>query len=278
MRPGKPPFPFRHRVLIAGTVAVLLAAISLAPAAAEDAATPRDIWDVTLGAGIGVEPDYEGAKGHSIDPLPYVDVTWYDINGRPRAFLNVDDGLGIYLFSGATWRIGPLATWREGRRESWSSDLRGLGNADSSFQAGAIAEYQPHDCCYLFLKARHDLATDNGTFVDFGGEFSAPLAPRHWFFNLRVTTTWASRSGMQPLFGITPEQSAASGLARYAPSSGMRDAMVEPTLVYDIDGRWAVAARVRYQRLLDQAADSPLIRSRGSADQFATELQLLYHF
>jgi outer membrane protein len=276
MRRGKPPIGGRHRVLIA---ALLLAAPLLLDVTADAAEpTPRNQWDATIGGGVGYEPDYEGAKSHSFEPLPYFDITWYDANGRERTFLNVDDGLGVYAISTPSFRLGPLVTWREGRRESWSSDLRGLGNADSSFQAGAIAEYQPHDCCYLFLKARHDLATDNGTFVDFGGEFSAPLAPRHWFFNLRVTTTWASRSGMQPLFGITPEQSAASGLARYAPSSGMRDAMVEPTLVYDIDGRWAVAARVRYQRLLDQAADSPLIRSRGSADQFATELQLLYHF
>jgi outer membrane protein len=278
MRWGKPPIGSRHRVLIAALLAVpvSLALAWVSPSAAEPPAL-RNSWDVTLGAGLGYEPDYEGAKGSSVEPLPYFDITWYDANGRERTFLNVDDGLGLYVISTPSFRLGPLVTWRPGRRERWSSDLRGLGNADSSFQAGAIAEVQLHECCYLFLKGRHDVATDNGTFVDLGGELTAPLATR-LYFTVRATTTWASRSGMQPLFGITPEQSAASGLGRYSPSSGMRDLQVQPGLIYDIDGHWAVAGRLRYERLLDHAADSPLIRTHGSADQFATELQLLYHF
>ncbi|MGE5539924.1 MAG: MipA/OmpV family protein [Gemmatimonas sp.] len=272
----KPPFQGRHRVLIAALSVAAWALAWHSPAAADE--TLHDQWDITLGAGVGYEPDYEGADSHSFEPLPYFDITWYDANGLARTFLNVDDGLGIYLFSTPTVRIGPLLTWRPGRRERWSSDLKGLGDASSSFQAGAIAEYQPHDCCYVFLKARHDIDPDNATFVDVGGEVTAPLAPQHWFLNLRLTATWATRSGLQPMFGITPGQSTASGLAVYSPSSGMRDAVVQPSLIYDLDGHWAIAARVKYQRLLDQAADSPLIKTRGSADQVSTELHLLYHF
>jgi outer membrane protein len=271
----KPPSGRRHCVLIARLAAGAIAVgLSVSALAAEN---PRDAWDVTLGIGAGYEPDYEGATSHSVDPLPYFDITWYDADGHDRTFLNVDDGLGIYAISTGTFRLGPLITWREGRHEDWSSDLRGLGNADSSFQAGAIAEYQLHECCYVFIKGRHDIATDNGTFVDLGGELNAPLA-NSLYLNVRATTTWASRSGMEPLFGITPTQSAASGLARYSPSSGMRDVQVQPSLIYDIDGHWAVAGRVKYERLLDQAADSPLIKTHGSADQYAVELQILYHF
>jgi outer membrane scaffolding protein for murein synthesis (MipA/OmpV family) len=255
-----------------------LAACLCGPSLAADTAPLRDAWDVTIGAGVGYDPDYEGAKSHSFEPVPYFDITWYDADGRDRTFLNVDDGLGIYVISTPSFRLGPLVTWREGRRERWSSDLRGLGDASSSFQAGAIVEYQPHDCCYLFLKGRHDINADYGTFVDIGGEVTAPLAPQHWFINVRATATWASRSGTQPMFGITPAQSLASGLAPYSPSSGMHDAQVTPSLIYDFDGHWSIAGRVKYERLLDQAADSPLIKSRGSADQFSTELILNYHF
>lgn len=277
MRLRIPSFPGRHRVLIAS---LLLAAAGLGaapcPQAWADEAL-RNAWDVTLGAGAGYDPDYEGASSNSFEPIPYFDITWYDADANARTFLNVD-GLGIYLFSTPTFRVGPLATWRPGRRERWSSDLRGLGDASSSFQAGAIMEYQPHDCCYVFLKGRHDVNADYGTFVDVGGEVTAPLAPQHWYLNVRVTATWASRSGTQPMFGITPAQSAASGLAPYSPSSGMHDATVTPSLIYDVDGHWSVAGRVKYERLLDQAADSPLVKTRGSADQLSAELLLLYHF
>jgi len=268
----------RGRPLAVAAVALLTLAWAPPPARGDEAAPLKDGWDVTIGGGGGYTPEYEGGRHRHFEPLPYFDITWYDANGRARTFLNVDDGLGIDLVSTTAFKLGPLLTWRPGRQESDSSELRGLGNAHDSFQAGGILEYDPGECCSAFLKVRRDLNSDRGLFVDLGGEAIAPIAPRHWFVDVRLVTTWANARGLQPLFGITQAQSANSGLSAYAPSSGFRDVTAQPTLIYDFDGHWALAARLTYERLLDKAADSPLIRTRGDADQFSYELQLSYHF
>jgi outer membrane scaffolding protein for murein synthesis (MipA/OmpV family) len=260
--------------------AVMLAALiaGIGAARADDAPILRDAWDVTIGGGAAYAPEYEGARHMQFEPRPYFDVTWYDVNGRERTFLNVDDGLGIYLLSTEHFRLGPLATWRFGRSESDSSDLRGLGNVDGGAQLGGLFEYQPHDCCVLFTKVRRDVGNESGLFADVGADLTAPIAPHHWYLNLRVTSTWADGAGMRPLFGVTSAQSSRSGLAAYSPSSGMRDVIAQPALIYDVDGHWAVAGRVTYERLLDGAADSPLLRTRGDANQFTYELLLTHHF
>jgi len=275
-RRGKRPSHGRRMAALVALLAILgLAAV---PARADDGPVLRDAWDVTLGGGGRYTPAYEGGSDMRFEARPYFDVTWYDINGRERTFLNVDDGLGVYLLSTQRFKLGPLLTWREGRRESRSSELRGLGNVDGGAQLGGLFEYQPHDCCTVFAKVRRDVGNEDGLFADLGTDLTAPIAERHWFLNFRLTTTWADSKGLQPLFGITPAQSARSGLATYSPGSGMRNVTAEPALIYDFDGHWALAARLTYERLLGDAADSPLIRTRGDANQYSYELQLMYHF
>lgn len=239
----------------------------------------RDTWDITLGGGASVEPSYEGGRDHVVDPLPYFDASWYDINGRERMFVSVDDGAGIDVLSTGKWTAGPLLFWRPGRGVSDSSDLRGLDYVESSFQGGAFVEYDPHDCCDIFLRVRHDILSDsNGTFVDLGGEVNAPIAEKHWYAGLKVVSTWANNSGLQPMFGITPAQSTTSGLTAYKPDSGFRDISLQPSLTYQFNETWATQFFVNYERLLGPAADSPLIRNRGTPDQFSGGLLLLFHF
>lgn len=259
-------------------VALAILGWAAVPARADDARILRDEWDVTIGGGGRYTPEYEGGRDMHFEARPYFDITWYDINGRERTFLNVDDGLGIYLLSTERFKLAPLLTVREGRRESRSTDLRGLGNVDPGLQVGGLFEYQPHDCCTIFAKVRRDVGDEDGLFGDLGADLTAPIAQRHWFVNFRLTTTWADSKGVQPLFGITPAQSARSGLATYTPGSGMRNVTAEPALIYDFNGHWALAGRFTYERLVGDAADSPLVRTRGDANQYSYELQLMYHF
>jgi MipA family protein len=263
---------------IAGLIVMTLA-ISLHSASGDEVTKLRDAWDITIGTGAIVEPSYEGGRDHVVDPLPYLDASWYDVNGRQRMFISVEDGAGIDLLSTGKWTAGPLLFWRPGRGASDSHDLRGLDHVESSFQAGAFLEYDPHECCDVFLRVRHDVLSDsNGTFIDLGGEVNAPIADKHWFAGLKVVSTWANNPGLQPLFGITRAQSAASGLSAYTPKNGIQDVELQPSLTYQFNDNWATQLFVNYERLLGPAADSPLIRRRGTPDQVSGGLLLLYHF
>ena len=54
-------------ILMAGAVLVCLM-MGLTPTA--------QAADVSLGAGLGVAPDYEGSEDYEVVPIPYVDVKW----------------------------------------------------------------------------------------------------------------------------------------------------------------------------------------------------------
>jgi outer membrane scaffolding protein for murein synthesis (MipA/OmpV family) len=70
---------------------------------------------------------------------------------------------------------------------------------------------------------------------------------------------------MQTYFGVDAIQAARSGYAIYRPSSGLRDVRVGSSLTYAFDPRSAMTAAVDFNRLLGDAADSPLTRRRGVA-------------
>jgi outer membrane protein len=260
-------------------LAMMTSAILLTSARGDEVTKLRDTWDITIGGGAILKPSYEGGKDHIVDPLPYFDASWYDTSGHERMFISVEDGAGIDILSTGKWSAGPLLFWRPGRGVSDSGDLRGLDYVESSFQGGAFLEYDPHECCDVFLRVRHDMLSDsNGTFVDIGGEVNAPIAEKHWYAGLKVVSTWANNPGLQPMFGITPSQSSASGLAGYTPKSGVKDVEFQPSLTYQFNESWATQVFMNYERLLGPASDSPLIRDRGTPDQLSGGLLLLFHF
>ncbi len=95
---------------------------------------------------------------------------------------------------------------------------------------------------------------------------------------MNATSTWATGKYMRSFFGVTPAQSAASRLPVFAPGSGFKDIGVEASANYVFASRWAVVGTVGYKRLIGGAADSPLVRLRGSANQMALQAFLVYSF
>ncbi len=75
-------------------------------------------------------------------------------------------------------------------------------------------------------------------------------------------------------FGVTGAQSAHSGLRQYRPDGGLKDAGISLDLDYSLTENWSVSGRLGCKRPLGDAADSPLVKDRGSANQGTTGLFL----
>lgn len=58
----------------------------------------------------------------------------------------------------------------------------------------------------------------------------------------------------------------------------LKDAGVTFDLDYNLTENWGLTGRLGYKRLLGDAADSPLVEDRGSADQLSTGLFVNYKF
>jgi outer membrane scaffolding protein for murein synthesis (MipA/OmpV family) len=73
---------------------------------------------------------------------------------------------------------------------------------------------------------------------------------------------------MDEYFGVTADDSLASGLAVYTPGGGVRDARAWLVALVHLGPQWHVGAGVLYSRLVGDAADSPLVSDRGSQNQW----------
>lgn len=79
-------------------------------------------------------------------------------------------------------------------------------------------------------------------------------------------------------YGISPRDAQFSGLPAYRPKGGIQSIGAAASLLYQFDDRWGMAAYARYERLLGDAASSPVTREFGSRNQPSVGVALSYTF
>jgi outer membrane protein len=243
---------------------------------------PQEITNIRLGLGPSFAPHYEGDDDYDFGVIPAISLRYQDLvevnNNEVRiiAFnrlFNADAG----NVGGGSLRIGPTVSVDFGRDENDSPDLIGLGEVDTGLELGAFVAYT-EGRMRLRARARHDIISGHG-----GGTVrldaaytvfqAAPVA-----LGVNTFATWATGRYMRSYFGVTPGQAAASGLPVFAPGAGFKDWGAEVSANYIFASQWALVGNASYKRLLGGAADSPLVRQRGSANQMAFQAFLVYSF
>ncbi len=81
---------------------------------------------------------------------------------------------------------------------------------------------------------------------------------------------------MSSFFDVTSADAARSGLQAFDADDGFKDVTAFLALVYHFNPNWHVATGLRFQRLVSDAADSPIVDTRGSANQFVAGIGLAY--
>lgn len=243
-----------------------------------------------VGPGIGIFPDYEGADDYSVNALPLVDI------GKPGAFfltgadINTNDGLasaGVTIFhvtytgkSGhnAQLLMGPLARVHGGRDEDDNRALDGLGDIDKSAGVGGFMALNAGPWAANLIAVPQDagdgrdgfLVTFDATYIT---SFSDDLT-----LSTGLSTSWADDDYMQGYFGVTDAQTTRAGLAQFDSEAGFKDAGIQLKATYTLSKHWVVDGQVGYWRLLNDAADSPLVEDEGSVNQVRSLIGLSYRF
>ena len=83
---------------------------------------------------------------------------------------------------------------------------------------------------------------------------------------------------MKSFFGITGTQAKASGLPVFRAGSGLKNGTLSLLANYTISPSWSIVTGVSYKRLMSGAADSPLVKLRGSANQLTGSSFVVYTF
>ncbi|TFL19844.1 MipA/OmpV family protein [Jannaschia formosa] len=253
----------------------LAALACLAPAAAlaqQGAVTSSDISGPALGftlrGGVGTAPTYSGSNSNEAVPDLGFELNYLNLGGF--TFGNPDplyrpEGFGV---TGSFRYIGE-------RDASDEADLTGLEDVDDSLELGIGLRYAA-DNYQVFGNVRYGVVGHESFVGELGADaFLRPndrltlrAGPRAFFGDQDYASTY---------YGVTAAESAASGgnLATYDADGGLLSTGVEFGAGYRINDDWGIDAAVTYERLRNDAQDSPISLDD---DQFSARIGLTRRF
>lgn len=244
---------------------------------AQDARTPT----LTLSAGVGTKPEFEGSDDYEALPVLAFDYENRFIEVRSR-------GLGIEadFVPALTFQAGPLARYRGGRDDDVdNSSVAVLSEVGDSVELGIyIGGGAPLERLGIndpgIVAARlsfaHDVAEGHsGYLVEGSLSFIRPITDSFKAV-ASISTTYASGRYMDAFYNVSAADAVASGLAPFSASAGFKDVGVTGVLRYAFTDNWSTSWINSYTRLVGDAADSSIVRQAGSANQFFSGLTVNY--
>ena len=99
-----------------------------------------------------------------------------------------------------------------------------------------------------------------------------------YVFSIGPRVLFSDARYQRAYFGVTPAASLATGLAAYRPGGGVHGVAVASGVTYALNNRWGLFGYARYERLVGDAAKSPIIRELGSRNQLSGGVGLNYTF
>jgi outer membrane protein len=252
------------------SAALLLAALLFAssPLHAQD----REDYRVRIGLGAQLQPEFFGADGTEVRPLVDVDVARGD---NPFGFEVPGDSFGIPLVSSKGFRAGPAANIAGSRK---NKDVGApVGKVSTTFELGAFAEYLAGENFRLRGELLKGVGGHEGLVGSIGGDaimrdgdnYVVSVGPRLMFSDGRY---------QRAFFGVDSEAALATGLAPYRPGSGVHGVGLVSGVTYQFSPRFGLFGFGSYERLVGDAAKSPIIREFGSRNQFSAGAGLSYTF
>ncbi len=256
-----------RRAAIAGFVAALLIPIVVSAADADTrvyvSPTGSSDWPVTIGGEGRVEPIFQGSKRDVLLPFPILAVRRF---GTPEPFRAPRDGVGIGLFGDNVFQVGPVGQLRTPRLQKFDAALQGLGDVPWAIELGGFAEYWVVPWLRTRVELRQGFNGHHGLVSDIFAD-AVVRGGTQWTLSGGPRMTLASTPATTPYFGIDAAQSAASDLPLFDAKGGVRSLGAGTQARYFWTRQFATHAFVEYERLTGDAASSPLVEQRGSANQ-----------
>jgi outer membrane protein len=249
------PTHFLRRAVLASSLACAGAA---AQAQAFDAvrlfAVPQEDGQGLVGLAVIAGHEYLGSDERKTLVLPALSYQWK--NGW---FAGTGNGIGYKFHSPPNMQYGLRVTLDLGRDESDAVALAGMGDIDMRPEFGAFFNYFITNEWFLTTSFRYGAGNDrDGSQTDVGVGWSSQLAPQ-WRLGLGVAATYVNSGYMQAFYGVTAQQSAASGYAVYTPGAGWRDIRGTASLTYSFNAEWSLTGAVTVRSLQGDVKRSPIV-------------------
>ncbi len=279
-------------VLIASMIVVaplVLATPALAQPSDPALPDPNDRSDnFTLGAGIGLVPDYEGSNDYRIIPAAAVRGRVSGISFWSR---------GTYLYADLVPRgagkvdfdAGPIVGVRLNRSGKIKDDAVDLlPSRKVAFEVGGFVGVTAHGLTnpYDTLSARVDVVKDvakghGSTVITPAIEFATPLS-RTFYVAASLSADWVGGGYADTYYSITPADTLASGLGTFDADGGYKGwkagLLANQSLSGDLTRGLSLFGTANVGRLAGDFRRSPIVADRGSATQWLGAVGLAYSF
>lgn len=219
----------------------------------------------TVLGGIKTSPAYFGSDEYEAAPTFSLTLEYLRLPGGFQ--------LGDPAPSGEIYGFRPRFSFRyiTERDVSDHAELAGLDDVDTAVELGAGLGYEARDY-RVFADVRNGVVGHNDWVGILGadaiarpsGSLTLSAGPRVNFGDGGFANTY---------FGVSPAESAASGLSAYDPGGGITSVGMEVSARYNLSDRWGVEGVAAYDRLVDDAGNSPVVEL-GSEDQYELRLGL----
>lgn len=252
--------------------AMALVATGAAPAAAGSWFSGD--WYVRVGGAVLNAPKFEGASGREFAFQPMISV---GKAGPSARFSSRNDNISLALVDSGAFRAGAAGKLIWSRDGDTHPAIKGMSEVKFGGEAGAFAEIYPTDFLRLRAEVRHGIRAHDGVVADLAADAFMDVTD-----TIRISggprASWASASYFDAYYGVDAAEAAASGLTPYAPGSGMKSWGAGGAVTWKTTEQLTTSVFAEYQRLAGPAADSSLVRQRGSKDQLLIGASASYRF
>lgn len=255
----------------AASAPVSAAAPQPVPASVETKRPPtpeQPKFEGAIGLIVGYRPAFSGSSDFKIKPelagfLRYGRWTITGAGGfTTQRRDEVERGLDAELVRRDAVRVNLSLRVDGGRKEGTSDQLRGMGDIRPTVRGRLGVRWTFAPQWEAAASSSFDVLNRVGGYIVTAGVARSFVIDQRQRFTVGVGVSGAGDRYMQAWYGVTPEQSAASGYPVYRAKEGLRDVGVSATWRIEIDPKWAAFAGGGIGHLLGPAADSPLTTQR----------------
>lgn len=215
-----------------------------------------------LGGGAKVQPRYEGSSDFIVSPLPLIRLER----------LTLSNGFQIGGGDGLGFSVSPSFGVRGARKAEDTPALAPLADVDTAFEFGFGAAFEA-DYVRLHANLRRGFGGHDGWVGEAGIDLIArPAEGLRVYAGPRIS--YADAEYMGTYFSVP---AGTAGFAAFDADGGIKSYGVEVGARYDFNASWAVEGVATYDRLINDAGDSP-ITAIGSHDQYTFGLGIVRKF
>jgi MipA family protein len=231
-----------------------------------------------VGLGIAIIPDYIGSSDYKVAPLPYVK---YTFSGSERYIKLAGAELTANLLNSSSFYLGPLVRYYSARDDDVKDDVvKDMDKIDGGLSVGGFVAYEikgeePRNKLNFTFKFLTDVSSEySGYMMDLDVTLWRKVAPR-WDAFVGAGTTYADDNYMDTYFGVNNNNRGSVPLAdlpNFTAEKGIRDLRAQGGAIWYYDKNWLLGGLLRYQYLLNDAYNSPIVDKRGDPNQLGFAL------